>query len=399
LLDSNNTSSTPDLTALITGPNAGRFTQPQVNCDANAPVPLQASIRCSVRIPRHPIEYSRYREITVNLSRCARQFAGWLVSRSRDAGVSVLQANSTVRTTTVAGQDAFCDQLRQPAAIGAEIYANRVGVGPMGSCADCKFEEFFLSSWSVGDPAMVVDRPANATVLNQAPPPAPTIIPPAQLCSTTQLGDSPPAAPDPKCANAHVPPSPATPYSLAGLSKATRVYYPDDPSNVYHTYMNDHVKFRILHGGRDVSHVHHQHAHQWLQSPNSDQGSYLDSQMISPGASYTLEMVYNGSGNRNKTVGDSIFTATSTRILRQECGRCGAFTIRLRVVRSYRTEFRSKARAPCRTVRSRPGSPTPALVPMPTLAMAPMPSAVFIDNGQIVYGTRLHRIQPARALR
>ena len=56
-----------------------------------------------------------------------------------------------------------------------------------------------------------------------------------------------------------------------------------------------------------MTHVHHQHAHQWLQSPNSDQSSYLDSQMISPGASYTLEMVYNGSGNRNKVVGDSIF--------------------------------------------------------------------------------------------
>ena len=53
--------------------------------------------------------------------------------------------------------------------------------------------------------------------------------------------------------------------------------------------------------------MHHQHAHQWLQSPNSDEGAYLDSQMISPGASYTLEMVYNGSGNRNKVVGDSIF--------------------------------------------------------------------------------------------
>src|SRR5262249_56154856 len=33
------------------------------------------------------------------------------------------------------------------------------------------------------------------------------------------------------------------------------------------------------------------------------------------------------------------------------------------------------------------GSPTPAIVPMPTLAMAPMPSPVFIQNGQIVYGT------------
>src|SRR5215216_5130625 len=89
--------------------------------------------------------------------------------------------------------------------------------------------------------------------------------------------------------------------------KATASLFPEDPSNVFHSYINDHVKFRILHGGRDVSHVHHQHAHQWLQSPNSDESSYLDSQMISPGASYTLEMSYNGSGNRNKVVGDSIF--------------------------------------------------------------------------------------------
>ncbi|MCH8961691.1 MAG: hypothetical protein IH820_10320, partial [Bacteroidetes bacterium] len=55
------------------------------------------------------------------------------------------------------------------------------------------------------------------------------------------------------------------------------------------------------------SHVHHQHAHQWLHSPNGDKSHYLDSQLIIPGATYTLEMVYNGSGNRNQTVGDSIF--------------------------------------------------------------------------------------------
>src|SRR5688572_32095664 len=33
------------------------------------------------------------------------------------------------------------------------------------------------------------------------------------------------------------------------------------------------------------------------------------------------------------------------------------------------------------------GTPTPAIVPMPTLPMAPMPSAVFVQNGQIVFGT------------
>ena len=46
--------------------------------------------------------------------------------------------------------------------IGAEILANRLGVGPMKDCQECLFEEFFLSAWTVGDPAMVVDRPANA---------------------------------------------------------------------------------------------------------------------------------------------------------------------------------------------------------------------------------------------
>ena len=69
------------------------------------------------------------------------------------------------------------------AAIGPEIVANRLGVGPMGNAqqplgksgpdtapkanqpndaVDLKYEEFFLSSWCVGDPAMIVDVPANA---------------------------------------------------------------------------------------------------------------------------------------------------------------------------------------------------------------------------------------------
>ena len=386
MLDNNNNIVHTDLTALITGPNAGRFTQPQVNCDAGAPVPPAGVDPLFCKNPASPDRVQPYREITVIYHGALGSSLDGSSPGVATQAFPVLQANSTVRTTTVAGQDAFAINYGT-GGIGAEIYANRVGVGPMGSCADCKFEEFFLSSWSVGDPAMIVDRPANATVLNQAPPPAPAIIPPGQLCSTTQLGDSPPAAPDPKCANAHVPPSPATPYSLTGLAKATRVYYPDDPSNVYHTYMNDHVKFRILHGGRDVSHVHHQHAHQWLQSPNSDQGSYLDSQMISPGASYTLEMVYNGSGNRNKTVGDSIF----------HCHFYPHFAAGMWAMWRVHDTFESGSELqngiPIKGTRALPdgeisaGSPTPALVPMPTLAMAPMPSAVFIDNGQIVYGT------------
>ena len=49
------------------------------------------------------------------------------------------------------------------AGAGAEILANRLGVGPMFACTECKFEEFFLSSWTIGDPAQIVDVPANTT--------------------------------------------------------------------------------------------------------------------------------------------------------------------------------------------------------------------------------------------
>jgi hypothetical protein len=124
-----------------------------------------------------------------------------------------------------------------------------------------------------------------------------------------------------------------------------------------------------------------------LQSPNSDQGSYLDSQMISPGASYTLEMVYNGSGNRNKVVGDSIF----------HCHFYPHFAAGMwamwRTHDTFEVGSELQNGIPIKGTRALPdgeidaGSPTPAVVPMPTLAMAPMPSPVFIDKGQIVYGT------------
>jgi len=392
MLDKNLNIVHTDLTALITGPKAGRFTGSTANCDADAPVPPAGVDPLFCRNPASPDRLQPYREITVIYHGALGSSLDGSYPGVATQAFPVLQPSSSVLSTTVAGQDAFAINYGT-GGIGAEIYANRVGVGPMGSCVDCKFEEFFLSAWSVGDPAMVVDRPANVSILNQAPPLAttpavPTIPPPPPICTTPQYGDTTPRTnPDPNCAKAPIPAAPATPYTLNGLAKATRVYYPDDPSNVYHTYMNDHVKFRILHGGRDVSHVHHQHAHQWLQSPNSDQGSYLDSQMISPGASYTLEMVYNGSGNRNKTVGDSIF----------HCHFYPHFAAGMwamwRVHDTFEAGSELKNGIPIKGTRALPdgeiaaGSPNVALVPMPTLAMAPMPSPVFIDNGQIVFGT------------
>src|SRR4029078_7545353 len=86
----------------------------------------------------------------------------------------------TMQQMMVAGQDAFAINYGT-GGIGAEIFANRMGVGPMGACVDCKFEEFFLSAWSVGDPAMLVDTPANSSVspaLTTCPPGAHTPTPP-----------------------------------------------------------------------------------------------------------------------------------------------------------------------------------------------------------------------------
>ena len=275
--------------------------------------------------------------------------------------------NHPLFQTVVAGRDDFAINYGT-GGIGAEIYANRIGVGPMAKCTDCKYEEFFLSAWAVGDPAMVVDVPANFVL--------PQPVPPCKYDALT------PADTFTKCVALPTATAPTPGY------KATKAYYPDDPSNVYHSYLNDRLKFRILHGGSGVTHVHHQHAQQWLQSPNTADGSYLDSQFISPGASYTLEMVYQGSGNRNKTIGDSIFHCHFYPHFAE-----GMWAMwRVHDVLEAGTELDADGR-PAPGSRALPdaeikaGTPIPAVVALPTMPMPLMPSPVFIQNGQIVYGT------------
>ncbi|HSM85196.1 MAG TPA: hypothetical protein VLT16_03545, partial [Candidatus Limnocylindrales bacterium] len=226
------------------------------------------------------------------------------------------------------------------AGIGSEILANRLLVGPEGPCTECKYEENFLSSWAVGDPAQIVDIPANT-----------------------------------RDAQGNVIPGP----------KATKVLYPDDPSNVYHSYIGDHTKFRIMHGGVKEHHIHHQHAHQWVHTPNSDNSSYDDSQALGPGAAFTLEMTYHGGGNRNQTPGDSIFHCHFYPHFGQ-----GMWSLwRVHDVFEAGTQLDANGR-PAPGSRAYPdgeipvGSPIPALVPLPTIAMAPIPAGVHIANGQVV---------------
>jgi manganese oxidase len=206
--------------------------------------------------------------------------------------------------------------------ITTEVWANRIGVGPMKHAVEAKFEEFFLSSWTCGDPAVLVDNPANTPV------------------------------------------------------PATKALFPDDPSNVYHSYLNDRVKFRVIHAGSNVVHVHHQHAHQWLKTPKSNESKLLDSQTITPGEGFTLEMIY-GSGNRNLTAGDSIFHCHFYPHF-----AAGLWAMwRVHDVYEAGTELGSDGR-PVSGARALPdgeipeGTPIPGLVPMPVLAMAPIPPPV-----------------------
>lgn len=368
MLSSTNEIIYSDLTAIITGPHAGRFpgttgvNNPEPPCNAENNPNLRGAVLdpdfCTN--PASPDRKQPYREITTI-------YHGGLIPVVNQA--FPVFTDPTMKNVLEAGDDAFAINYGT-GGIGSEVYANRIGVGPMGDCVDCKFEEFFLSAWSVGDPAMLVDKPANSSL--QAP------------CTTTAAFNTPP------CGGQKTPGT-GFPYTMHPTMKATAAFFPDDPSNVYHSYINDHVKFRILHGGRDVTHVHHQHAHQWLQSPNSDESSYLDSQMISPGASYTLEMTYNGSGNRNKVVGDSIFhchfyphfAAGMWAMWRtHDTFEEGTYVFtsgpnQNQVVPGSRALPDGEITA---------GSPTPAIVPLPTLPMAPLPAYAQIKNNIQVAG-------------
>ncbi|MFZ1220969.1 MAG: hypothetical protein WAO00_16865, partial [Chthoniobacterales bacterium] len=310
-----------DLTAIITGPQAEGFGNMQHTPSA-------------FLIPASPERMQPYREFAL----------GYHNGGTVNQAFPEQRSPSPLATVTGNGNDNFGINYGM-AGIATEILANRLGVGPQGcnkDGVDLKFEEFFLSSWAVGDPAMLVDRPANKPTVNPAGPAGPQ-------------------------------------------DRATKVLYADDPSNVYHSYMRDHVKMRIYNAGNSAPHVHHLHAHQWLRSSNSDEASYLDSQLIVPGAAFSLEITYNGSGNRNQTVGDSIFHCHFYPHFAQ--GMWSLWRVHdvfengtlLDKDRSGRVE-----RDPAKWVRALPdgeidtGTPIPAIVPLPTLAMPPLPPPVRV---------------------
>jgi hypothetical protein len=349
-----------DLTAIITGPNAGRF--PYSN--------TSPTFRVN---PASPDRRQPYREYTIIYHQAfytAQSFAQF--------------RNFNLVNAIQPGADNFAINYGS-AAIGPEVIANRLRVGPMGNAdaVDLKFEEFFLSAWAVGDPAMVVDVPANApnSMVELQPPSAQgtfrSKVPPGSVTALLAAAQTPPQ-PRPLQNN----PAAVDDFAPHSPGKATKAFFPDDPSNVYHSYMSDHVKFRILHAGPGPSHVHHLHAHQWLRSPDSDNGHYLDSQLIVPGSAFTLEITYNGSGNRNKTVGDAIFHCHFYPHFAQ-----GMWALwRVHDVFEEGTLLDDDGKPKAGVNRALPdgeierGTLIPAIVPLPTLGMAPLPARVELTD-------------------
>jgi manganese oxidase len=302
MLDVNNNIVATDLNAIITGPNKGRFPAGTFRPNATEP----------------------------DRDRPFREFTVIYHDEIQDIQAFPQFRDPILSHTLHSVEDKFAINYGV-AGVGAEILANRLGVGPMFNCTECKFEEFFLSSWAIGDPAQIVDKPANTTD------------------STGKL--------------------------ILGR-KATKVLYPDDPSNVHHSYIGDPVKMRVVHAGPKEHHIHHLHAHQWLQTPDDDNSTYLDSQALGPGFAFTTEIVHGGTGNRNQVVGDSIFHCHFYPHFAE-----GMWELwRAHDVFEAGTVLDVNGR-PVAGARALPdgeitaGTPTPALVPLPTLAMAPMPTA------------------------
>lgn len=321
-----------DLTAIITGPNRGM---------------LPGGAGSNPMLPARDLPF---REVTT------------IYHESQDivqAFPYFMSAKNSQTPRNDAGADTFGINYGI-AGIAPAIYANRIGVGPAIDCAECKFEEFFLSSWPIGDPSMVVDVPANAPCTTKE-----------LETLTVQFQDNPLTF------------EPANPCSPTAGRKATKAFYSDDPSSVYHSYLGDHVRFRVLHSGSAVHHIHHHHAHQWLRSPESDKSNYLDAQAIGPGGSFTAELVFNGSGNRNLTTGDSIYHCHFYPHFAS-----GMWALyRVHDVFEAGTELDASGR-PKPGARALPdgeislGTPIPAVVPVPLMAMAPMPAKVRIVDGQ-----------------
>ncbi len=224
------------------------------------------------------------------------------------------------------------------AGMGAMVMGRQRRVAPLRDCKECRAEEFFLSSWANGDPALLLK------------------------------------------------------WDKVNPAKPVGALYPDDPSNVHHSYLGDPVRFRNIHAGPKETHVFHLHAHQWVMDPSDPGSTYLDSQTISPGATFSYEVEFGGSGNRNRSAGDSIF----------HCHLYPHFAQGMWELWRVHDVFEDGTpglNMPAGATQGRNypdaevsgGTENPAVVPLPGTALPPMPTADFRGYPFYVAGQAGHR--------
>jgi hypothetical protein len=179
--------------------------------------------------------------------------------------------------------------------------------------------------------------------------------------------------------------------------KSTEAFFPEDPANVHHSYTNDKTKLRMVHAGPKEQHIFHLHNHQWLFNANDDNSNYLDAQGVGPGSSYTYEINFGGSGNRNKTAGDAIFHCHFYPHFAQgmwylwrghdvlETGTVLDVSGGTVDTPGFHTaQWGLRSGLPMTGARATPdgeivaGTPIPAVVPIPGKALAPVPATVTI---------------------
>ncbi len=323
-----------DINAIIVGPNPDGSFPPDT-------YPLESVGKRNPTVPNRLEAFREFASIWHDETAAGQAFPAWF-------------EDPVVSHTLHGVRDSFMINYGS-GGIGSEIIANRLGVGPMHDCLDCAYEEFFLTSYTVGDPAMIVDVPANLGL---------------EACN------------------------PALQNCVDVGPKATAAFYPADPANVHHSYQGDFTKFRNIHAGPKEQHIFHLHNHQWLFNPNDDNSNYLDAQGIGPGSGYTYEINNGGAGNRNKTVGDAIFhchfyphfaqgmwymwrihdvmeTGTVLAVSNGEDG-------------FHNGRFGLFDGTPAAGARALPdgeilaGTPIPAVVPLPGKPMPPMPGRVEV---------------------
>jgi len=368
-----------DINAIISGPDADgswRSVCPGDDC----PYPLESVGRNNPQLPNRIEAFREFASIFHDEQTNTQVFPKWY-------------GDPVIGYTLDGVGDAFMINYGS-GGIGSEIIANRLHAGPMHDCTDCAYEEFFLASQVVGDPALLVKYPANTGI---------------EQCDPNNILDA-------NCwrqFNDDIPGEGIIGVGANPPIPGNEALYQEDPSNVHNAYIGDYTKIRNIHAGAFEQHIFHLHNQQWLFNPNDDNANYLDAQEIMPGSGHTYELVNGGAGNRNKTSGDAIFhchfyphfaqgmwyhirildtfqRGTVLDVSNADDSHSPALYEATNVDGSGKPKnFHSspwglKSGKPAQGARALPdgelldGSPIPAIVPLPGKPMAPMPAEVSV---------------------